>query len=450
MPAPHVMFADLSHAGRVDQITEMLRSVSLARSPVDVLRAFAAKYWPLRPVEFVLSLSTRDLEPPRYRITRQVHVGLVLRGQAVYNPTEPYRNRDAIPVHSGGFLWSLIADGKPKLIRDMVVEDDPIASELLEGLRSAMVIPLFHDGQPLYWTIQLRAEPDAFSLDEFEQAMIVGNLLGGTNTRLLLVEEINALNTRLRHQFEEVARVQRALLPRQIPDIPGLEIATSYLTSDEAGGDYYDFFRLPDGQWGILIADVAGHGAAAATVMAMLHAILHAYVSTPSSGRAASPDEVMRYANARLLEAGLEGSFVTAFFATYNPATSVLRFARAGHNPPLLKKPEAAGGPSSRLLDADGGPPLGLFEDYVVACEEIHLAPGDTLVLYTDGITEAFNASREMFGPGRLMEAVGTCSCAPDAIVDAVHQALFAHTGGSRTRADDQTLVVLRRAEQGS
>ncbi len=448
MTATHVKLADLSHAGRVDQILELLRSISLARTPVDVLRAFAAKYWPLRPVEFVLSLSTRDLKPPQYRITRQVHVGQVLRGQAVYNPIEPYRNRDAIPVRSGGFLWSLIEDGKPKLIRDMHVHDDPVASELLAGLRSAMIVPLYHAGEPVYWTVQCRVEPDAFSVDEFEQALIVGNLLGGTNTRLLLMEEINALNTRLRHQFEEVARVQRALLPRQIPDIAGIEIATSYLTSDEAGGDYYDFFRLPDGQWGVLIADVAGHGAAAATVMAMLHAILHSLVSTPDARDATSPDGVMRYANARLLEAGLEGSFVTAFFAIYDPATRVMRYARAGHNPPLLKRPAGSGhGPTSTFLDAGGGPPLGLFEDYEVACEQIQLAAGDTLILYTDGITEAFNSSREMFGPARLMEAVGACPCAPDAIVDAVHKALFEYTGGSRTRADDQTLVVIRRAQ---
>jgi sigma-B regulation protein RsbU (phosphoserine phosphatase) len=451
MPAPIVKLADLSHAGRVDQIVEMLRNVSLARTPVDVLRAFASKYWPLRPIEFILSLSTRDLEPPNYRITRQVHVGQILRGHAVYNPIESYKNRDAIPVHSGGFIWSLIADGKPKLIRDLNVPDDPVASEILAGLRSAMVVPLFHEGEPLYWTVQLRTEPDAFSLDEFEQALIVGNLLGGTNTRLLLTEEITTLNTRLRAQFEEVARVQRALLPRQIPEIPGLEIATSYLTSDEAGGDYYDFFPLPDGKLGFLIADVSGHGAAAATVMAMLHAILHAYLATPQAPHVAGPDHAMCYANARLLEAGLESSFVTAFFATYDPNTSTLRYARAGHNPPILRRARPDGAaPTSKVLDDDGAPPLGLFEDFAVACEEVRLAPGDTVVLYTDGITEAFNAQREMFGPGRLIEAIGHCPCSPDAVVESVHRALFEHTGGARTRADDQTLVVIRRSEKSA
>jgi sigma-B regulation protein RsbU (phosphoserine phosphatase) len=254
------------------------------------------------------------------------------------------------------------------------------------------------------------------------------------------MEEINQLNTRLSAQFEEVARVQRSLLPRVMPDIPGLDLATSYLTSDEAGGDYYDFFRLPGGCWGILIADVSGHGAAAATVMAMLHGILHAFVGATSTIPA--PDEVMRYANGRLLEAGLESSFVTAFFAIYNPETSVLRFARAGHNPPIVKRPDRG----CVELDSDrAGPPLGVFEPYEVACEEVRLDPGDTLVLYTDGITEAFSASREMFTAAKLMDAISRVSCHPDAVIDAVHQSLFKHTGGARTRADDQTLVVLRR-----
>lgn len=439
-PGIRAEIVDVSHTGRVDQIVEMLKSISLARSPADVLRAFASRYWPLRPVDFLLSASIRDLPAPKYRITRAIDVRSILEGRSVYNIVETWRNREAIPVHEGGLVWELIKDGRPKLIHHLDAADDPIVGELLGEMRSCMVSPLFDEGQPRYWTMSFRREPAAFAPEEFEQNLVIGNLLGGTNTRLLLTDEITKLNAKLRSQFEEVARVQRALLPRQIPEIPGLEIATSYLTSDEAGGDYYDFFRLPDGRWGFLIADVSGHGAAAATVMAMLHGILHAHVA---HDRGTAPDDVLRYANARLIEANVEGSFVTAFFAVYEPATGVVRFARAGHNPPILKRIA-----DRRCVELDGdaaGLPLGVFDDYQIACEEVRLSPGDTLVLYTDGITEAFSRNREMFGPKRLIQAIDAIPCHPDAIVDAVHKALFEHTGGSRTRSDDQTLVALRR-----
>jgi sigma-B regulation protein RsbU (phosphoserine phosphatase) len=262
----------------------------------------------------------------------------------------------------------------------------------------------------------------------------VGNLVGGNNTRLILVNEIKALNARLTLQLEEVARVQRSLLPRSLPEIPGLEIATSYLTSDQAGGDYYDFFRFEGGTWGLLIADVAGHGPAAATVMAMLHAILHCY-----AGPDRSPEGVLAFANARLVEAGIEGNFVTAFFAVFDPRSGGLRFARAGHNPPILK--DGATG-AVRFLDGEGGLPLGVMDKLALRSASVRLAPMDTLVLYTDGITEAMGPGKEMFGPHRLDEALTLCTGQPDCVVDSVHAALYRHTG-SRTRADDQTLVAL-------
>jgi phosphoserine phosphatase RsbU/P len=413
---------------------EMLRELSIADTPYRVLNSFARGYWPLRPIDYMISLSTRDLPEGQYRITRSIDVAGVLAGSAEM-PTAQPRRRDEIPVHSGGFIGSVIADKHPVLIHDLECRADPVLGDLLRDFGSALFIPLFDEGQPRYWNIQLRKGKEGFSLPELEQAAIVANLVGGTNSRLVLVEQIRQLNAALRQQFEDVARVQRSLLPRQIPDIPGLEIATSYLTSDQAGGDYYDFFRFDDGTWGFLIADVSGHGAAAATIMAMLHGILHAYTG---SGR--TPDAVLAYANRKLFEAGIEGSFVTAFFAVYDPRSASVTYARSGHNPPLLKDGRTG---EIRHLDGDGGLPLGIFEPYEIGSETIRLRPNDTLILYTDGITEAFSAAREMFGPERLDVALTKCSGAPDCVVDSVHSALYQHTG-SRTRADDQTLVAVR------
>jgi sigma-B regulation protein RsbU (phosphoserine phosphatase) len=169
--------------------------------------------------------------------------------------------------------------------------------------------------------------------------------------------------------------------------------------------------------------------------MAMLHGILHAY-----SGPARTPDTVLRWANERLLNASIDGTFVTAFLGIYAPATGRLTYARSGHNPPLLKD-----GSTGKVLalDGDGAPPLGVFDPYDISSSCLQLKPGDTLVLYTDGITEAFNRTREMFGESRLRASLVECSGQPDCVVDSVHSALFKHTA-SMSRADDQTLVAVQ------
>ncbi len=421
---------------RLGILVEMLRKLSIADTPSAVLRAFALGYWALRPIQRMVSLSTRDLPPGAYRVTRNIDVEAVLEGR--FTPDDSIPQRERIPVQTGGFLGEMIADGQPKFIPNLDIPDDPVLGDCLAGLGSALVLPLFDEGEPRYWTLQFRREPNAFTSEELEHAAIVANLVGGTNTRLLLMQQVNELNRALRSQFEDVAKVQRSLLPKRLPDIPGLQLATSYLTSDQAGGDYYDFFRFDNGTWGFLIADVSGHGAAAATIMAMLHGILHTY--TAGVGQRRSPDAVLRYANSRLYEAGLEGNFVTAFFAIYDPRSATLTYARSGHNPPLLKDGQTG---EVTHLNGEGAPPLGLFEPYEVPCASVKLRPQDTVILYTDGITEAFNAAREMFGPARLDAALVHCSGAPDCVVDSVHTALYQHTG-SMTRADDQTLVAIR------
>jgi sigma-B regulation protein RsbU (phosphoserine phosphatase) len=137
--------------------------------------------------------------------------------------------------------------------------------------------------------------------------------------------------------------------------------------------------------------------------------------------------------------AGLEGAFTTAFLAVYDPATGEFQFSRAGHNPPRWKR-----GASGEVLSIEeaGSLPLGVFEPLGATSASIKLEPGDTIVLYTDGITESFNAKREMFGVSGLDAALEGCSGQPACVVDSVHAALYDHTH-SRTRDDDQTIVAL-------
>src|SRR4051812_22755927 len=155
----------------------MLRELSVADTPYRVLSSFARGYWPLRPIDYMLSLSTRDLPEGQYRITRNIDVAGVLAGRTQMPEIDP-RARGPLPVHSGGFIGSVIAGKHPVLIHDMDVPSDPVLGDQLKDYGSALFIPLFDEGQPRYWNIQFRKGAEGFTLPELEQAAIVSNLVG--------------------------------------------------------------------------------------------------------------------------------------------------------------------------------------------------------------------------------------------------------------------------------
>lgn len=423
---------------RLSLVRELLEGVSMAREPGEIQLAFR-RMWRLYPVDVYASASVRGMAQGHYKVTRLIDtheaVSAADGGVAIYARSDPWRDWKTLPTFEGGLIGRLIERGEPVVLGLNGLRDDPALGDVAAEMRAVMATPIFDRGRPVNWAFQFVRDPGAYDEEALEFFVMVANLAGTATRNLVSVREAERATARLRTQFEDVARVQQSLLPRTLPEIPGLKVATSYLTSDEAGGDYYDFFHFEDGRWGILIADVAGHGAAAATVMAMLHAILHAY-----EGSGIHPHLVLEHANSRLVAAGLEGAFTTAFLAIYDPASGELQFSRAGHNPPRWK--HGANGKVTSIEDA-GTLPLGVFEPLEATSASIRLEPGDTVVLYTDGITEAFNAQREMFGVRGLDKALEHCSGQPACVVDSVHGALYEHTR-LRTREDDQTIVALR------
>src|SRR5262249_49136694 len=187
-----------------------------------------------------------------------------------------------------------------------------------------------------------------------------------------------------------------------------------YQTSQHAGGDYYDFFPLPDGRWGILIADVSGHGTPAAVIMAILHSIAHGFPDPP-----ASPSRMLGYVNERLFNRYTQqsGSFVTAFYGIYDPSKRELTYACAGHPSPRLKRCEDG---TMASLDAARGYPLCIFRDEHFEEATHVLRPGDQIIFYTDGITEAHDAQGDQFGTKRLDDALEFCRPGAQALIDAV------------------------------
>lgn len=428
---------EITHKHDLNVLVEMLREVSTVGDPVSLLHRFGQHFWKIRPVDFLVSVSCRGLPTGQYKVTRALSTGQMGEDG---EPPNPWRDWAAIPAHTGGFLGGLLAHPVPQVMHELAVCGDPVLGDMVADMGCCMASPIYDHGEAVNWNIYFHREPELYTADHLADHFLTVNLVGTATRNLIAVNRAEKLNQKLTAQLEAVARVQQALLPTETPDIPGLSIATSYLTSDEAGGDYYDFFRLPDGKWGVLIADVSGHGAAAATVMAMLHAILHGY-----EGPEFGPAAVMRYANGRLAARTIDATFVTAFYGVYEPGTGCLEYARAGHNPPRLKRWESR---EITALDDAAGLPLGITDEYHIETGCIELGVHDTLVLYTDGITEAFDARREQFGLDRLDAALVQCSGEPECVVDSVHKAVHAHTG-SLGRDDDQTIVAIRRVGHG-
>lgn len=305
-----------------------------------------------------------------------------------------------------------------------------------------MAIPLFDNGEPMNWAILLGKEPMQFTVDDLEETILRANLIGGLTKNMVISQELKIANDRINREVEQIASIQRSLLPDPLPQIEGVEVAASYVTSEKAGGDYFDFFAYdtdedgnPEstGRWGILIADASGHGPSAAVVMAMLHAILHAFPD-----RHLGPAAILEHANKQLSLKRIEGSFVTAFFGIYDPKDKTLTYARAGHNPPLVKN-----GNGVRELCDVGGIPLGVDHDWKLEERIEKLHSEDMLLFYTDGVTEAMNKEGKMFGLDGVELALEICAGSTQCSVDTIDACVEKHQAGT-TIKDDQTLVAMR------
>jgi len=415
---------------RLDHITETMREMSTLDDPEAVVKSYGRRIREVMPSDRWFSLSRRGLEFPKYRITRS---------STWTERINPWREPERLPIFEGGLLADLIYGDKPRIIDDIhaLMADDEPAAEYLNGQRSLMAIPHFDGGAGLNMVITLREEPGAWEREPFPERFWISSLFGRATQNLVLNEKLKEAYDIVDRELRVVADIQRSLLPKKLPQIPGLDLATFYRTSQWAGGDYYDFFELPGGRWGFLIADVSGHGTPAAVMMAILHSLAHGHPGDPDP-----PSALLQHVNQRLASTyTIENDvFVTAFYGIYDPAKREFTYSRAGHNPPRLRK--CAQG---RVLAIEevGGPPLGLFEEMKYTQATIPLHPGDVLVLYTDGVTEAMNAVGEQFGLDRLDDVIARCGLPARKIVDALVAGVDGFTNGLDPH-DDQTLVVAK------
>ena len=253
-------------------------------------------------------------------------------------------------------------------------------------------------------------------------------------TRQHLQRELRASRDRLDRELESAGRMQRLILPPSLPSHPGVEFAASYQTSRHAGGDYYDVITLAPGRFGLMVADVSGHGAPAAIVMAMIRAALHSHPATHGD-----PAAVMQMLNEHFEYLWDSAMFSTAIYAVVDAERRELHWACAGHPLPLLVRQGAPVTP----LPIDAVPPLLLMPLDQVPTARATLARGDRVVFYTDGISERLDEQEQMYEIERLVALLDRSTGIPAAaLVERVIADVSAFAAGHESE-DDQTLVVI-------
>ena len=435
---------DTSQSTRIPLMMEMVSSLSRLMDPRDLLELCIGSMRRMNSFQAFLEVHTASLRPGQFRIAR-----LLTHDGVDHVSTEDWLDPHPHPVNHGGAIGQIVNTSSPKAAHHLDLANDPVFGTKLAAYRSLVAVPIFRDGTPATWVILLDANPEHFQLEDLEELIVRANLVGAIVNNLQTTRQLFTANLRIQQEVDHIAQIQRALLPQETPHLPGLSIAASYETFEQAGGDLYDFVPLhqcgsacgsSDGdrscneRWAILIGDVSGHGPSAAVVMAMFHAILHAFPQVPTG-----PAEMLIHVNRHLCDKPIGDCFVTAFLGFYEPATKRLVYARAGHHPPLLASPPDG---KCTSLDAVGDLPLAIDRDVEYHETSVQLQAGQSLVLYTDGINEATNADGQWFGVEGIVRAIQSNFGDPAAIVQAITSDLH-HQSHIRPR-DDQTVVAIQ------
>lgn len=310
-----------------------------------------------------------------------------------------------------------------------------------ESFRQAAIVPLVVEGRSIGVLVIHTRQARQFDAGEVRLLRLMANQAAIAIEKARLHQE-EIQRYRLEEELTVGRRIQLSMLPPRCPVVPGWDLSAVYEAARQVGGDFYDFFELPDGpdRLGVVIADVSGKGVPAALYMALSRTTIR---NTALRGHA--PAEALMWANRFVLEDSQSDMFLSAFYAALDVSSGRLHFANAGHNRPLWWRAETG---AFQELDAEGMV-LGVLEEVELEERQVEVAPGDVLVLFTDGVTEAVNEAYEEFGEARLRAAIADIvTASPDVSADAILNAILEGVRafiGSMPQHDDFTLVVMRR-----
>ncbi|MEM1107667.1 MAG: SpoIIE family protein phosphatase [Planctomycetota bacterium] len=366
------------------------------------------------------------------RLLNDTEDGPVLERHANTGLSEDYINKGRLLVNRSEMLATALR-GETIYIKDMT--DDPRVyypeQARAEKLASMLCVGIIYQGQAI-GTLQLFTE-DIRQFTQFEIDLVraIAQLLATAieNTRL---DAARADNQKMLRQLHLAADVQRRMLPRKMPELPGYDIAARYVPSFELSGDFYDFINL-DHSLGIGVGDVVGKGVAASLLMASARSSLRAYAQDVYD-----LDEVIARVNRQLCRDTLDAEFVTLWYGTLDRDSGRLTYCNAGHEAPLLVR-------DGELIPLDiGGMIVGVDRDQSYAKGVWDFRPGDMLLLYTDGLPDAMNADGNRFGRERTENLLR--EVADKSANEALNQILWTvrQFTGPRRATDDTTLIVIK------
>jgi serine phosphatase RsbU (regulator of sigma subunit) len=295
----------------------------------------------------------------------------------------------------------------------------------VKQLGTALIVPMRHGEEKIgFMSLGRKLSDQEFEPDEIEFLAGVADQTSSAIYNLGLRKQAQ--------EYEEAREIQERLLPKQIQQAPGLEISGSWRPARIVGGDYFDVFKLSDSRLGLCIGDVSGKGMPAALLMSNLQAVVKALATDDIS-----PKEVMGKVNRVMWRNTTEDKFITLFYALFDAKERTLQFANAGHNAPILTRQDG-----TQICLEEGGLIVGALQESEYGQGQIDLRPGDRLVMFTDGVTEAVNTEEEEFGESRLIEA---CLRGRHLSAEALHHSLFEMVTGfcGGEFNDDATILVV-------
>lgn len=301
--------------------------------------------------------------------------------------------------------------------------------------KSMLVLPIMNQQQDQIGVLQLINKRNGVFTDsdqEFAASLAGISAVAIENARLY---EESLRSASIKKELSIAREIQSKLIPTTLPDIPGFELAFRYEACSEVGGDYLQLMPLPDGSQLVIIADVSGHGIPAALLVSTLHATVESHLESVSS-----LEKLAAMLNNLIYRNSTSSTYIT-FFALILHPDGTFRWLNAGHPSPVL-----VSGSAATLPFEASGPPLGMLRDMKYEEQTSRLMSGDCLALFTDGITENFNSSEDMFGEEGLGATMIRCQKVPGSdLIESVFQDLNAFTNHAPPD-DDRAILVLRKA----
>lgn len=338
----------------------------------------------------------------------------------------------------------------PQFINDtkLVSNGDSLTLTTEEGIVSFAHIPISREGDPPLGVLSVFSRSIAGLFTE-EFITLLSSLCGQLAQAITIVKEMHAKNlerdqkeeaqlknARVLRDMEIAQQIQLSLLPDKAPEIFGVDLAGRCSSAAHVGGDYYDYFLRNDNTVDVMIADVSGHSVGAALIMSEVRTLLRAQVNT-----AHSASTILNVLNSQLYDDLTRAElFITMFYAKYNSASGKLTYSNAGHNHPIIHRPNVK---ACIELDTEGLI-IGVKTSVIFEERNILLVSGDVLLFYTDGLTEAYDSEGEMFGTERVCTHLGTVAhLTAKEIIDSIFNEVIRFTG-STTLQDDISMVVLK------